>query len=254
MKEASKEYSKVCKNISLLFEALKLLYAIQPSYFFNWSTMKRLLLSKIEKFMQDKGAIGAARAKQVEAFCLTTFYDYLSSSLIDRHFKLLLFFHSILILIESSETTLAIEQKQDKKHHHHHKSHSISSSASPDSPSQRAWRLFSLALRPNDLQDTIFMSLSNDQNPDYLDANSWANFKALEAYEPNGFKNLCKSLREETLKWREYFWPQQPSRDLIDKDVDLLNETPLGNKMGFIEKLALWFCARPEKVFNTLKF
>lgn len=55
MREASKEYEMVCRFISYLFEALKLLYSIQPSYFLNWSIMKRLLASKIDPFMRNKG-------------------------------------------------------------------------------------------------------------------------------------------------------------------------------------------------------
>lgn len=55
MREASKEYEMVCRIISYLFEALKLIYSIQPAYFLNWSIMKRLLASKIEPFMRNKG-------------------------------------------------------------------------------------------------------------------------------------------------------------------------------------------------------
>lgn len=57
MREASKEYEKVCKIISYMFEALRLLYSVQPSYFLNWSIMKRLLISKIEPFMKNKGKL-----------------------------------------------------------------------------------------------------------------------------------------------------------------------------------------------------
>lgn len=196
--------------------------------------MKRLLLSKIEPFMMNKGAIGAARAKQVEAFCLTVFYQYLSSSLSERHFKLLLFLHSLLILCE-----------QENHHFDERNNHANSVLSS------RLWKLLGVSLKRNELQYLCEFQLEDDvgQPPDYLELNSWANLRCLETSEPNTFPNLTKSLRENPVKWREYFWPHSsPNVELIEKDVDLLNEPPLGVKMGFVEKLALWFCVRPDKV------
>jgi len=115
----------------------------------------------------------------------------------------------------------------------------------------RPWRLLSMVLRQNELQE-ICEAYVDDDRPPYLSLNSWMNLKRLEIVEPASFRNLGKSLREDSVKWREYFWPHNNSSsvDLVEKDVDLLNETPFGNKMSFLEKLAIWFSARPDKVTN----
>jgi hypothetical protein len=76
--------------------------------------------------------------------------------------------------------------------------------------------------------------------------------KSLEKNEPESFGHLIKSLREDATKWVEYF-RLNSKNDLLEKDIDLLNECPLGPQMGLLEKLTLWMCARPDKV-NLLKY
>lgn len=146
----------------------------------------------------------------------------------ERHLTLILFLHSLYILNESD----------DNKYN----------------PGFRPWKLLSVALKQNQLQE-IFTSSTDDDRPQYLGLNSWENFKRLESIEPIVFKNLTKSLRADDTKWREYFWPHSSSgSELIEKDVDILNDAPLGTKLGFLDKLALWICARPDKVADFLKF
>lgn len=186
--------------------------------------------------MSKKGAIGAARAKQIEAFCLLIFYQYLASSLSDNHFKLFLFLHSLLVLDEQDLRTTN-ESSDD-----------ISNNNSSQSYFKK-FQLLSLALKENELQDLIGNLIDQEKRPEFVSLNSWQNLKEIESMDLNSFKNLTQSLLEDSPKWREYFWPHKTSnQDTMIKDVDLLNDSPLKSKLGIIEKMALWFCIRPDKV------
>ena len=50
-----KDYTKMSKVVSSIFDALKYLLLIEPIYYENWSSMKKLLLSQIQVVLKEKG-------------------------------------------------------------------------------------------------------------------------------------------------------------------------------------------------------
>jgi len=93
-------------------------------------------------------------------------------------------------------------------------------------------------------------SILNSQ-PNFVSLNSWVNFAKLEKIVPFIYTDLTKSLRENSNKWIEYFHINKTDNllvDLTDKEIDLLNDSPLGSDLNLFEKLVLWLCIYPEKV------
>ena len=239
LKDASKDYLQMSNSVACLFDALKLLYMIQPAYYQNWTTIKSLLLNEIDVILKEKGAIGAARAKQIETFCLETFYRYMSSILSKRHFTLFLFLHSIFL-----NQSIAKNSKSKQK----------SSELTP----KTMMMLLNEATKRNELQK-IYKHLSKHlPKPDYISLNSWFNCIDLERKFSNIFKNLTKSLRENSKKWLEYFHMENSNNSsqcyLTQKEIDLLNESPLGDDLNIFHKFLLWLCIRPDKVKITFKY
>lgn len=112
------------------------------------------------------------------------------------------------------------------------------------------WQLVSTSLKINELQEILNTGL-DETRPEFICLNSWLNLKRIELAEPASFRHLTASLRDDAVKWREYFWPRNMlNEDIMEKDVDLLNDLPYRNKLDVVQKLALWFSIRPEKVFN----
>lgn len=91
-----------------------------------------------------------------------------------------------------------------------------------------------------------------NSQPNFVSLNSWVNFSKLEKTIPFIYNDLTKSLRENSNKWIEYFHINKTDNllvDLTEKDIDLLNDSPLGSDLNLFEKLVLWLCIYPEKVF-----
>lgn len=207
----------MCLKISSIFEALKLIYLIEPHYYINWSLLKQLLLSNFEPLQREKGPMGAARAKQIETYCLRLFYEYISSSMTKNHFILFLFIHSILIQNGNDSDKLSFIFQMLHS--------SISSETSLEEPD-------------------VFKKPSN------LSLSSWSNLNRLERLNPSVFKNLQKSLSLNNHKWNEYF--SASTSDITEKDVDLINSCPLEQELSIVEKMVLWTCYRPDKFCDII--
>ena len=236
LNDASKDYLNMSHSIACLFDALKLLYMIQPAYYLNWSTVKSLLINEIDVILKEKGAIGAARAKQIETFCLETFYRHMSSILSKRHFTLFLFLHSMFLSGNMAKTNSKSKQKIDLKL----------------TPREMFMMLYE-ATKKNELQKMHKHFAKSSPKPDYVCLNSWFNCIDMENKFAGVFKNLTKSLRENAKKWLEYFHLEDSINyshhtPLTQKEIDLLNESPMGEDLGIFHKLLLWICIRPDKV------
>ena len=236
----NKNYKEISSNVSAIFRTMKSLYVIQPTYFLNWSLVKNLLMSEIDEMLREKGAIGAARAKQIENYTMSLIYKYLSFSLSQNHFTLFLLLH-----FHSLKTSKAkVNLKKNKQ------------STESKLDETYFYSLLSLAVRGNELQSLCQQDFTilNSQ-PDFIGLNNWVNCWQIEQKSSNLMHDLCRSMRENSSKWIEYFRLEQvstdsPIVDLTQKDIDLLNESPLGSQLGILEKLALWLCLRPDKVSN----
>jgi hypothetical protein len=229
------------KTIACLFEALKMLYLVEPIYYSNWSSMKRILLSEISHVLKEKGAFGIARAKQIETFCLTFFYHLLSSFLLKRHFALFLFIHSLFIEQNNKKAKQSLQTKAA----------AIRQKASTDSMNS----LFE-DLPIKEIYDSIKhanakLSADNCQKPSFLNTNSWQNCVALELNAR--FNGLSHSFKENAGAWLEYFQLNK-EQDLLEKDIDLLNDCPFNNELSIFEKMIIWLCVRPEKVMDLSNF
>ncbi|CAF0940788.1 unnamed protein product, partial [Brachionus calyciflorus] len=221
LKDVSKDYLRMSKVISGIFDALKMLSLIEPHYFVNWSLFKQMLLSNIDPIKREKGPMGAARATQIEIYCLKLFYDYLASSMTKQHFKIFLFLHSILL------SDLNQKKKKNEIDLNHEKLNSI-------------FKMLSSALNDNN-------NCANDDQiskPINLTHSSWTSFKSLECF--SSFKDLTRSLSLMNDIWTEYFHMStkqgETQIDITDRDIDLINNCPLDNELSIIEKLALWIC------------
>lgn len=136
-----------------------------------------------------------------------------------RHFVLLLFLHFI-----------CLEKKKNANREF-----------------ERVYSLFQHALENNETQ-VLTESLSENPGPGYISSNSWMNCLKLEKM---AYKNLSRSLVDGAAKWIEYFQldkSENSRTELSEKEIDLLNDNPLGSTLNIIDKLVIWFCVRPEKV------
>lgn len=241
MRELSKDYEQMSKTIACLFEALKMLYLIEPMYYSNWSSMKRILLSEISQVLKEKGAFGIARAKQIETFCLTFFYDLLSSFLLKRHFALFLFIHSLFIEQNNKKAKQTLHAKVPIRH----KAASLESVSSlfEDLPIKQIYD----SIKHTNAKLTV----EESQKPAFLSTSCWQNCMDLEQYAK--FNQLSHSFTENTNAWLEYFQLNK-KQDLLEKDIDLLNECPFSNELSILEKLIIWLCVRPDKVIKSSHF
>lgn len=247
LSDASKDYLHMSTGVASLFDALKLICIIQPAYYMNWTTVKSMLINEIQVILKEKGAIGTARAKQIETFCLETFYRYMSSVLNKRHFRLFLFFHSMF----SSNKTLSVSNTTNKLKKSSKKgTANIELELNP----QKMLMLLNEATKHNELQNTFKLISKNNPKPNYISLNSWINCIDLENKLSNVFGNLTKSLRENSKKWLEYFhldtMDSSSVNHLTQKEIDLLNESPLSADLSLFHKFLLWICIRPDKVFS----
>lgn len=226
--------------------------------------MKRLLLCEIEPLLKEKGdliflfcfsnylflksnylssgAIGSARAKQVEYFCLKVFYRFLASCMNKRHFKLFLFFHSILMINNNNKNTAAKLNKQLKRE---------DTGLDREGFLNRVFKMLGVSLKENEIQTNQQIESTSVKRPEYLSQNSWTNFVQLEKFAPSIFKDISRSLSNNSKKWMEYFKLSKPSEqmtDITDKEIDLINQSPLSQELSLIEKLAVWMCGRPDKI------
>ena len=240
MRELSKDYEQMSKTIACLFEALKMLYLIEPIYYSNWSSMKRILLAEISQVLKEKGAFGIARAKQIETFCLTFFYELLSSFLLKRHLALFLFIHSLFI-------------EQNNKKAKHTKQAVIRHKAGLEPPVSSLFEDLPIKQIYDSIKHSnVKLTVENSsQKPAFLSANSWQNCMDLEHFEK--FNQLSHSFKENADAWLEYFHLNK-EQDLLEKDIDLLNECPFGDELSILEKLIVWLCVRPEKVIKSTHF
>jgi hypothetical protein len=113
---------------------------------------------------------------------------------------------------------------------------------------------FNTALRHNDI---LKQSKDIQKNPEYINTESWLNCINLEKMDSksNPFADLTKSLVENSLKWIEYLQFDQNSNvtsELLEREIDLLNRTPLDSDISSFEKLILWLCLRPLNVRNCI--
>lgn len=206
-------------TISSIFEALKLVYLIEPHYYINWSLLKRLLLSNLEPIQKEKGPMGSARAKQIEIYCIKLFYQFISSCMTKNHFIIFVFMHSILI--------------QNLNNNDLDKFDSI-------------FKMLSISLA----QDVHLTDTNVFKKPSNLSLLTWSNLNKLEHFNPVVFKNLTKSLSLNNLKWNEYF--NMNINDISEKDIDLINTCPLDQDLTIVEKLVLWISCKPEYFFDII--
>ena len=201
----------------------------------NWSQIKRLLKIELENFSIDKDYIGLARTKQVQTFCMNTIYSYFSSCMSKRHFVMLLFFHF-----------LSIHRNKQAK--------------SSENELDTLYNLLKLVFTDNNAQNLLEYA-SSSEKPDFINLNSWLNCIKLEKFgaRPNCpnkfFQKLTKSLSINSKKWLEYFQMDQSEKtsiDLVEKDIDLLNDTPFEVNLNQLEKLIIWLCIRPDKTYEIL--
>jgi hypothetical protein len=89
------------------------------------------------------------------------------------------------------------------------------------------------------------VSSNKSETITYLKSNTWNKIQKLEKCA--NMKGLCESFETKANKWIEYFHLENKV-DITDKDIDLLNETPLDDysSLSIVDKLALWCCVRPE--------
>ena len=223
----------MARNLAALIDSIKLIYTIQPSYYITWSMIKQLILSEIGSMFTEKGAIGVARAKQIEKFCIRLLFRHLSSMLNKRHFTLLLFVHSFNEYSSQSATT------------------------KPSSDIDLL-ELLHQSLLFNEQQK---MHASNQNilanQPDFMSLNSWINCSKLENKAPAIYSQLTKSIADNSVKWIEYFHLNSGSKcqstiDLTEKEIDLLNDCPFERELDIVEKLIVWLCVHPEKVISYI--
>ena len=192
--------------------------------------IKQLILSEIGSVFTEKGAIGVARAKQIEKFCIRLLFRHLSSMLNKRHFTLLLFLYSF------------------------NEYSSQSTAANKPSSNIDLFELLHQSLLFNE-QQQIHASNQNvlANQPDFMSLNSWINCSKLENKAPSIYSHLTKSIADNSVKWIEYFHLNSGSKsqttiDLTEKEIDLLNDCPFEKELGIVEKLIVWLCVHPEKV------
>jgi hypothetical protein len=159
-----------------------------------------------------------------------------------RHFAIFLFLHFLCM-------------------NKHNKSKETPNSSNGVQEFQADCDLLSLAFKQNQTQHLI--KYASSLNPDFVSLNSWLNCIRLENYETQAdttansfYKKLTKSLRNNQKKWTEYLLMDKSDKwsvDLNEKDIDLLNDTPLDAELGLIEKLIIWLIIRPDKV-NIFSF
>ena len=228
--DVSKDYAHLAQTVASLYEALQTLCLLQPGYHMSWSSLKRCLLQTLASYGHAnlKGACQAARAKQVEAFCLTRIFAYLGSTMTRRHFHLLLFLHSL----QSSSSSLSTNVN------YVHLFHAALKSATTQSA-------------PHNENVESSNANGSSTRPEYIDAECWAKCAQIERMHPSRFASLTGSLRQEALRWIEYFQLQQHGQErrehLDAANIDLLNRTPVVD-LDALDKLLLWMCMRPADV------
>ncbi len=118
--------------------------------------------------------------------------------------------------------------------------------------------LFSLlhqSLRRNELQAASKSLLAAPVPPAFLSRNAWLNLHALER-RSHAFRNLTDSFKDNASKWVEYFHMDcgaASSTDLTEKDIDLLNDTPLEAELDLTQKLILWLTIHPERTADIIQ-
>lgn len=193
----------------------------------------------------------------METFCLTTIYRYLSGSLNKRHLLLFLFFHTFYL----NQNTKKLKSKAKLSNG------TIASNSKPTNGGQDEemniilddTRLFKLCFQSTRLNEQQYLYQSDfttlNSQPNFISLNSWVNFSKLEKQVPFVYQELTRSLRENSNKWIEYFRINKTDNllvDLTEKDIDLLNDCPLGAELNLFEKLILWLCIYPDKVNSRL--
>ncbi len=196
--------------------------------------------------LKEKGTIGASRAKQVESFIMDILLKYFSNLLSKRHFKLLLLLHSLILSLKNNESTFSNVKSKDPKDKNAEENINI-------------FELITKSLKQNPVQILNEINLKTPK-PSYLSLNSWVNLLEIERSYNSKFKNLSKSLIEYEKKWIEYFQitgidDESNLNHITDKEIDLLNDSPFNRNLNIHEKLMLWLCVRPDKVYlNILIF
>ena len=193
---------------------------------------------------------------------MTTIYRYLSSSLNKRHLILLLFFHTF--YLNQNSRLLKSKSKSFSSRVHQPTGAGPGTGATGGSSDQitpqtkismEDNKLFKLCYQSTKQNEQQYLyqsdfSILNSQ-PNFVSLNSWVNFAKLEKTVPFIYNDLTKSLRENSNKWIEYFHINKTDNllvDLTEKEIDLLNDSPLGSDLNLFEKLVLWLCIYPEKV------
>jgi hypothetical protein len=166
--------------------------------------------------------------------------------MIKRHFVIFLFFHFLCI----NKFKNAKQQQLNS-----------GNSSSSTSFEEAEYTLFSLAFKQNQLQTLLKQAATSLSPPDYVSLNSWLNCLRVESHAASSshlYKTLTDSLRNNAKKWTEYLlvdkWESRASVDLNEKDIDLLNDTPLDAELTLTEKLIVWLIIRPNKVRNAYNY
>jgi len=220
----NKGYIQVAANLAGLVDTLKLIYHIQPGYYLTWSLIKKRLLRHIEDVFRDRGAVGLARAMQIEKFCTKIIFKFFSGMLSRRHFSLFLFIHSLREYLSTSKRM----------------------------PETILFNLLHQSLTINEYQVT------NNPQPTYLSTNSWLSLLKFEKQAPEVFTKLSQSMIKNANKWTEYFHIEDLSEkgtqtDLTEKEIDLLNDMPSDQaSLDIVQKLILWLTIRQDKTSEIL--
>lgn len=167
-----------------------------------------------------------------------------------RHFKLFLCLHSILVISNTnpSKTTTINKNRVARRPEN-------GLSNEKDSSKSRMFKLLGTALKENEIQLIDHNETIDAKRPHYLSKNTWTNLIQLEKNAPNTFKDLSKSMSEDSKQWIEYFQindSKDCSIDITEKEIDLINQSPLDADLSLTDKLTLWLCARPDKSSEIL--
>lgn len=186
----------------------------------------------MDDIFTDKGAIGIARAKQIEKFFAKLIFRFLASMLNRRHFNIVLAMNSFNDYLRQPKIMTNNQITE-----------------------ANLYNLLHQTIKQNEQQivykaDEAFLEM----RPSFVSLDSWTNFRALET-QLAAFENITKSLKDNASKWIEYFHmdtDRNASTDLTEKEIDLLNDTPFELELDLMQKLMLWLTIHPERAADIV--
>lgn len=300
------------KTVASIFDALKYVLLIAPIYHVNWLTMKQLLMNEIHIILKERGmlvslcflyssfdrpffpfigASGAARASEIETFCLNLFYRYLASEMTREHFQIFVFFHSFFMSIKQHWLRKSDDEIKNEKFLKKDQfptktttrsSLAINKSSSETNNSKIEHQVYNAlynALKSSRQQvDVPIISYTHShlKKPNFMSINNWLNCIQLEKSGlSNVFSGLSESLANDSEKWYEYFHCKEladadhhfdNNNNNVKKnsfinygnaesklDIDLLNECPLKNEnLNVFYKFLIWLTAQSNMAIEII--